>query len=72
MSEVDDGKTPTTRKCLSALGFQKVGWLMGLEPTTTGITILTFLYFTVLIQAVQPIQINGLRKYNWTKNQLQR
>jgi len=26
-----------------------LGWLMGLEPTTTGITILTFLYFTVLI-----------------------
>ncbi len=25
MSEVDDGKTPTTRQCLSALGFQKVG-----------------------------------------------
>ena len=40
MSEVDDGKTPTTRKCMSALGFQKMGWLMGLEPTTTGITIL--------------------------------
>ena len=26
-----------------------MGWLMGLEPTTTGITILTFLYSTVLI-----------------------
>jgi len=36
MSEVDDGKTPTTRKCLSALGFQKMGWLMGLEPKLSG------------------------------------
>ena len=60
MSEVDDGKTPTTRKCLSALGFQKVGWLMGLEPTTTGITILTFLYSPVLIEVVESIQINSL------------
>jgi len=37
-----------------------LGWLMGLEPTTTGITILTFLYFTVLIRVVESIQINNL------------
>ena len=30
-------------------GFQILGWLMGLEPTTTGITILTFYYLPVLI-----------------------
>ena len=28
-----------------------MGWLMGLEPTTTGITILTLYYFSVLIDA---------------------
>jgi len=33
----------------SGLSLCYLGWLMGLEPTTTGITILTFLYFTVLI-----------------------
>ena len=29
--------------------FQGMGWLMGLEPTTTGITILIFKYLPVLI-----------------------
>ena len=29
-----------------------MGWLMGLEPTTTGITILTFYYFPVLINTI--------------------
>jgi hypothetical protein len=38
-----------------------LGWLMGLEPTTTGITILTFLYSSVLIGIVQSIQINSLQ-----------
>ena len=36
---------------------------MGLEPTTTGITILTFLYFPLLIKAVESIQINSLREF---------
>ena len=30
-------------------GFQILGWLMGLEPTTTGITILTLFYLHALI-----------------------
>ncbi len=29
-------------RALVTMGFDSVGWLMGLEPTTTGITILTF------------------------------
>ena len=32
-----------------------MGWLMGLEPTTTGITILTFYYSSVLINTLQSI-----------------
>jgi hypothetical protein len=32
----------------SGLFAYHLGWLMGLEPTTTGITILTFYYLTVL------------------------
>ena len=30
-----------------------LGWLMGLEPTTTGITILSFNYFLLLISVVK-------------------
>jgi hypothetical protein len=33
----------------SRLSLLYLGWLMGLEPTTTGITILTIKYFTPLI-----------------------
>ena len=32
-----------------------MGWLMGLEPTTTGITILIFLHFSLLITIVKSI-----------------
>ena len=39
-----------TKKRPKAL-FDFLGWLMGLEPTTTGITILTLYYFIVLIDA---------------------
>ena len=34
-----------------------MGWLMGLEPTTTGITILTFFYLHQLIN-VDTLNIN--------------
>ena len=34
-----------------------MGWLMGLEPTTTGITILTFIYLHELIN-VATLYIN--------------
>ena len=33
----------------SGLSFIVLGWLMGLEPTTTGITILIFIYLHPLI-----------------------
>lgn len=35
----------------SGVSFVYLGWLMGLEPTTTGITILTLCYLAVLIDA---------------------
>ena len=35
----------------SCSALKTMGWLMGLEPTTTGITILTLYYFIVLIDA---------------------
>ncbi len=41
----------------------QLGWLMGLEPTTTGITILTLLHLPMLIDVAQSILINGLRKF---------
>ena len=43
-----------------------MGWLMGLEPTTTGITILTYIYLPVLIK-VDIINTNQqLKQKNWT------
>ena len=38
-----------------------LGWLMGLEPTTTGITILIFHYSHVLIDILIINKINDLR-----------
>ena len=32
--------------------YRNMGWLMGLEPTTTGITILSFFYLNPLIDVV--------------------
>ena len=49
-----------------------MGWLMGLEPTTTGITILIFLYSAMLIKVVQSIQINSLQDTHWIGEQLAR
>ena len=45
-----------------------LGWLMGLEPTTTGITILTFNYLPLLIQVAtinvnQQVRLDLLDKY---------
>ena len=46
-----------------------VGWLMGLEPTTTGTTILTYMHFAVLIGA-DKIYINQqLTDVCWVNNQ---
>ena len=39
----------------SRLSLLCLGWLMGLEPTTTGITILTFYYSLSLINTLQSI-----------------
>jgi len=39
----------------SRLSLLYLGWLKGLEPSTTGITILIFLYSAVLIKVVQSI-----------------
>ena len=44
-----------TRKSLIHIGF--LGWLMGLEPTTTGITILKNSYLQ-LLRYVDTIYIN--------------
>jgi hypothetical protein len=58
-------KSPTGEgwaKCLIYLG-----WLMGLEPTTTGITILTLYYLHPLIDVVT-IHINQqLTVFFWQK-----
>jgi hypothetical protein len=42
---------PKTKKRRNICGgaFSDLGWLMGLEPTTTGITILKNKYFAVLM-----------------------
>ena len=39
----------------SRVSLCSLGWLMGLEPTTTGITILTFYYSLSLINTLQSI-----------------
>jgi hypothetical protein len=38
-----------------------LGWLMGLEPTTTGITILSLIYSNLLIFVENLLIINNLR-----------
>jgi hypothetical protein len=40
--------------------FVYLGWLMGLEPTTTGITILRDMYFLLLMRVVLSFKINYL------------
>ena len=51
-----------TRSLVNPLNL--MGWLMGLEPTTTGITILTFSYSNVLMFVVIRININNLDYFN--------
>ena len=44
------GKKNSSRYSINSTGtLYLMGWLMGLEPTTTGITILTFNYLRLLI-----------------------
>ena len=50
-------KTPALKK--KAGVFNGLGWLMGLEPTTTGITILTFYHFQLSIN----VDINYINQH---------